>query len=276
MLSNLDALFREVNGYKLTARIPVAIKGHNLKGKNELPLISQSVANAVATVAWAISSPKGQQNIQQTIERSVNRKFMPFINAMARSNKNSFHHLYEWDKAGVTSARLFDLKIPQSSRGKANFSMKVSFRPSKTLVPLTTAQSTPNPITGAVVQRKHIFYNKAMVMEYGLQVIVRPKSAKNLAFDSTSTTNITESGLVFTSKPIMIDYKARPTYHALQTTISTFFSGYGGKEISDGVRNYSRAATVGARKASHLIKVSVPSDAYANSIAKKITEGLFV
>jgi hypothetical protein len=271
----MDALFAEANKYKLTVPTPVAIEGKMLRGKNELPLISQSVANAITTVAWGLSSPRGQANIQKSIERSVNRKYLPYMNSIARANSKSMHHLYEWNKIGQTSARLFDLSVPASSRGKASFSMKVTFRPSKSLVPLTEAQMTPNPFTGAVVQKKHIFFNKAMVMEYGESVTIRPKFSKYLAFDTPANAPYRSlSGLTFTSKPININYSMRPNFHGLQMATASFFNGVGGIDAGEAAHEYSRKVTRGAQKSAHMISVSVPSDAYAKTIANRVTNAL--
>jgi len=272
-MSTMDALFAEINSIPLTTKVPVVIKGKTLKGRNELPLMSQAIANAVATTVWGISSPRGQSNIQKTIERSVNRKFLPYVNAISLANKKSMHHLYEWNKVGQTSARLFNLVIPATSRGKANFTMRVDFKPSKTLVPLTQAQSTPGP-NGRVVEKKHVFYNKAMVMEYGQTVVVRPKNTKYMAFDNPPGTTSTLSGLTFTSRPVTIKYAQRQTYHGLQNTITSFFSGYGNRSITEDVTAYTRRLTRAAGKTTHMIKVAVPSDAYAHSVASKVTNAM--
>jgi hypothetical protein len=221
-----------------------------------------------------MASPRGQQNIQQSIENSVKRKFLPYMNAMARSNRKSMHHAYEWNKVGQTSARLFDLKIPSSSRGKTNFSMKLEFRPSRSLVPLTEAQREPNPVTGAVVQQTHIFWNKAMVMEYGQTVTVRPIKARYMAFDNPPGARQTNSGLTFSRLPINIDYSQRPSYHGIETALSAFFKGVGSREAGDAVQTYGRQVRRGAEKAAHMLTISTPSDAYAHSVASRITQAM--
>lgn len=273
-MTDMDALFSQINKYPLTVKVPVTTRSKKVTVRNEMPLISQSVANAVATVAWGIASPRGQANIQRSIENSVKRKFLPYVNAMARANRKSLHHVYEWNKTGITSARLFDLAIPSSSRGKANFSMKLEFRPSKSLVPLTEAQRRPNPYTGAVVEQRHIFYNKAMVMEYGQSVTIRPIQAKYMAFDNPPGARQTESGLTFSRLPITINYAERPTYHGLEMAIKSFFNGIGGRDAGQAVENYGKQVRRGAEKASHMISVSVPSDAYAHSVASKVTNAM--
>lgn len=274
-MDELDTIFAQINKYPLTVKSGTRIQGRSLRGKNELPLISQSVANAIATVAWGLSSPKGQSTIQKTLETSVNRKFFPYLNGMARGNRKSLHHIYEWEKVGQTSARLFDLKIPAASRGKASFSMRVEFRPSKSLVPLTAAQADPGP-SGAVVSKRYVFYNKAMVMEYGQRVTIRPLGDNFMAFDTPPGLRETATGLTFTKRPIQMNYAELPTYHGLEKVMTAFFQSMGAKNATESVGRYSRKVNQAAERASHMISVSTPSDAYARAVASKMTNSLAV
>jgi len=148
--------------------------------------------------------------------------------------------------------------------------MVVNFRPSKSLVPLTEAQMTPGP-SGKTVTSRHVFYNKAMVMEYGHQVTIRPKGARALAFDNPSTIG---EGLYFTKAPVVVNYSDKPTFQGLQMAVSGFFSAYGKKETSDAVEQYGKKVSRAAGKAAHMINVSMPSDGYAQAVASRITEAL--
>jgi len=275
-VSTLDTMFQQINTFPLTAKVSTVVSGKTLHGVNQLPLISQSIANSVATVAWGISSPQGQYNIQRTIETSVKRRFLPYVNSMARNNKKGLHHLYEWNQVGNTSARLFDLKIPTTSRGKANFSMQTVFRQSKRLVPLTEAQATPGP-TGQVVKKVHRFFNKAMVMEFGETVHIRPLGARAMAFDDNSEgrkwgKSFTErGGLIFSRGEVVINYTERPTYHGLSNVVSSYFRTSGGASISTDVRRYFHRVAKSASGASHMINIVMPSDAYAKQIAAQYT-----
>lgn len=271
---DLDALYAEINKYPLTVRAGTRTTTRNVKIKNELPLISQSIANAILTTAWGIASPHGQANIQKTIENSVKRKFLPYMNAYSQANRRGMHHMYEWGKVGNSSARLFDLVIPASSRGRANFTMRLTYRPSKSLVPLTEAQATPNPNTGAVVEQRHIFYNKAMVMENGLSVTVRPQKAKFMAFDNPPGSPPTLTGLTFTSKPVTIDYTKLPTYHGMDKALRMFFQGPGARDAADSVQRYGRSVRKAAERSTHMINVVTPSDGYARSVASSISSSL--
>jgi len=94
-----------------------------------------------------------------------------FMDMQARSKPKSFHHVYEWGKVGQSDSRLFT--INRSKQNGFNFVLGYDFKLSTTTVP----EKGKNP-------KKYVFKNKAMVMEYAEQVIVRPKNPKaGLSFD---------------------------------------------------------------------------------------------
>ena len=94
-----------------------------------------------------------------------------FVDMQARSRPKSFHHVYEWGKVGQSDARLFN--INKTKQEGFDFIFGYDFKLSKTSVP--EKGKTP---------KNYVFKNKAMVMEYGQQVIIRPKNPKTrLAFD---------------------------------------------------------------------------------------------
>ena len=101
-----------------------------------------------------------------------------YIDAMARSNPQSLHHVYEWSKTGSRDARLFDVQYRITNLG---LSIDSNFRQS------TSVQS------GSYEP----FYNKAKIMENGIPVVIRPKKNSVLRFYEGGET-------VFTSKPVTV------------------------------------------------------------------------
>ena len=94
-----------------------------------------------------------------------------FVDMQARSKPKSFHHVYEWGNIGQTNSRLFD--ITKSKQSGFDFTVGYDFKLSNTTVP----EKGLHP-------KNYVFKNKAFVMEYGQQVIVRPKNPKTgLSFD---------------------------------------------------------------------------------------------
>lgn len=94
-------------------------------------------------------------------------KFVKTTNMYARSNKNAFHHVYEWQEVGRESGRLFRIIKRSGSAGAATIYTR--FNNSKKQAPIAPALRNPGP-TGAVVKRSGVFKDKANVMESGKPV----------------------------------------------------------------------------------------------------------
>lgn len=94
-------------------------------------------------------------------------KFVKTTNMYARSNKNAFHHVYEWEETGRESGRLFRIIKRNASSGAATIYTR--FNNSKKQAPIASALKKPGP-TGAVVKRSGVFKDKAAVMESGTPV----------------------------------------------------------------------------------------------------------
>lgn len=128
---------------------------------------------------------KNSQNkmlIEKGAANLVAEYFMRLVDAKARANRESLHHVYEWGEEGNSNARLFKKKI---SPGTAGTVISFNFIKSK----------KPN-FNG------HIFYNKAAVMESGQTVTIKPKNSKVLVYQIN---NGTSGELMVTSKPSVVN-----------------------------------------------------------------------
>mgnify|MGYP000043808466 CR=1 FL=1 len=99
------------------------------------------------------------------MNKVVDERLIPdgeYIDALARTRPKSLHHVYEWNKAGNKSSRLF--KLNKLSENGLSFRVNYEFKPSRSLVPSETSR------------RRHMFINKAEVMERGLPLTIRPKN----------------------------------------------------------------------------------------------------
>lgn len=94
-------------------------------------------------------------------------KFVKTTNMYARSNKNSFHHVYEWQETGKESGRLFRIIKRNASSGSAMIYTK--FNNSKKMAPIAPILRVPG-IDGSYVRRSGIFREKASIMESGQPV----------------------------------------------------------------------------------------------------------
>jgi hypothetical protein len=112
--------------------------------------------------------------------------FGNYIDALARSKPKSLHHVYEWKKTGNKTARLFKLnKIAQDG---LSFKIDYEFLPSRSMVPASANK------------RRHMFINKASVMEAGNPLVIRPKNAQRLVFEVDGETVFMPKGKSVTVK----------------------------------------------------------------------------
>lgn len=165
----------------------------NMAGTPGLVLKDSTVAQISAAIYYQaqvvskITTNKQFQNkFQSIIFNQLEKDFGLYIDAKARTSPKTLHHVYEWNKVGNPSARLFKLNIIEKN-GLA-FSVTSSFLLSKSTV--------PNNIS----KRTHVFANKASVMEAGMPLTIRPRSAERLVFES-------DTGIVFMPKGASVTVK---------------------------------------------------------------------
>lgn len=94
-------------------------------------------------------------------------KFVKQTNMMARSVKKSFHHVYEWNKVGNETGRLF--RVLKKQEGGGNASIYYKFNNSKAASPIAAQLKVPGK-TGKSVLKSGVFKRKAEVMESGKSV----------------------------------------------------------------------------------------------------------
>lgn len=128
-------------------------------------------ANVVAKIT---NSKKFKDEFKKIIFTQIEKDFGAHIDAQARTKPKSFHHVYEWKKTGTKTGRLF--KLTSIVGNDISFKIKYEFIPSKTMVP------APEGI------RRHVFINKAAVMEAGMPLKIAPRHSKRLVFESNGIT----------------------------------------------------------------------------------------
>jgi hypothetical protein len=125
-----------------------------------------------ANVSAKLTTNKSFQNLfKKTIFNQINSDFGMFIDSQARTKPKSLHHVYEWDKTGKVDARLFKLNRIDSTG--LSFRINYEFKLSKASVPTKNRQQ----------KSRYVFANKASIMEKGMPIIIRPKSAERLVFE---------------------------------------------------------------------------------------------
>ena len=124
-----------------------------------------------------------------------------YIDARARSNPAVLHHVYEWDRVGNESARLFEINS-SVSKNVINFTGK--FLPSKTI---SSESSEP-------------FTDKANVMENAIAITIEPRNSDVLAFEA-------DGEMVFTRNSIYIEHPGGDEVAgSFGEVIDDFFTSY--------------------------------------------------
>ena len=118
---------------------------------------------------------KGKTSFLKTLGQATITSMAQYVDAQARSNPSALHHIYEWNRAGSPSARLFDLQYTISNLG---LSIGGTFSQSRTV---KDDSNVP-------------FYDKAKIMENGIPVTITPKK-RVLAFEVGGRTVFTPNSV---------------------------------------------------------------------------------
>jgi hypothetical protein len=147
------------------------------KPSSKYPIQETLVAQVSAVIYYKsmvmselTTSKSFKAKFNKVIFDQINEDFGSYIDAQARTKPKSLHHVYEWKKTGMKEARLFNLNKIDS--GELGFGVSYKFNQSKTAVP------------NKYSKRKNVFKNKAEIMEKGITVVVSPRFAERLVFDS--------------------------------------------------------------------------------------------
>lgn len=124
-----------------------------------------------------------------------------YIDAIARSNPESLHHVYEWYKTGDRNSRLFDIQYKITNLG---ISIDSTFKQSRSI-----QSGSYEP-----------FYNKAKIMEDRIPVVIRPKGNNPLVFEDNGAT-------VFTKKTIINQFPGgQDVQGSYEKTFDDFMTRY--------------------------------------------------
>lgn len=176
------------------------------------------------------AQPNFNKELSVFIEEALNK----YIDAKARANPQSLHHVYEWDMVGSPSGRLFNFTTTHSQ----NFitfvaNLKQSTKPSR---------NSTEP-----------FRDKAEIMEKQITVTIEPKDSNFLVFEDDGET-------VFTSDAVVIETPGGSAVGgSFERVVRDFFNNYltvgllKGSGLFDKLRyakEYSRRFSQGAKSGS--------------------------
>lgn len=153
-------------------------------------------------------SKSNKQLIEAGAAKLVLRYFEHLIDAKARSNPSSLHHVYEFDMAGDKNARLFKGSVNPSPAGAIiNFSFINAKQPNR---------------------NGYMFYKKAEVMESGQTVTIAPKTSKYLTY------RLRDGRFIKTQKPSVVNNPGGP----VAGNFAAEFSQFNGKIAQKVLREF--------------------------------------
>jgi hypothetical protein len=150
--------------------------------------ISAFLYYEAAVLSKLTSNAEFKALFKSTIFNQIEKDFGQYIDSQARTKPTSLHHVYEWNKVGSPTARLFNLRMVDT--GGLSFRITRDFKVSKSAVPSKNKKQ----------KRRYVFANKASVMEEGMPVVIRPQSAERLVFEMDGRTVFMPKGTSVTVK----------------------------------------------------------------------------
>lgn len=149
-------------------RLMVKSKGGVIK-ESLVAQISAYVYYNVQVISKLTSNAAFKNKFKEVIFNQIEKDFGDFVDSQARVKPRSLHHVYEWKQSGNPEFRLF--KLNKLDTGGLTFSISYEFLPSKSF-----ASREGN--------RRHVFINKASVMEEGMPLKIAPRYSKRLVFET--------------------------------------------------------------------------------------------
>lgn len=170
MESNI-ALIRVASGFE---KLMVGGKGNVVLKDSNVAQISAALYYQANVIAKLTNNKRFKEVFKKTIYSQIMEDFNNYIDAKARTSPKSLHHVYEWKKTGNKNARLFSLTMIDGQG--ISFKIGYEFKDSKSFVPTSRGR------------RKHVFKNKASIMEAGQPLTISPRTSQRLVFESNGET----------------------------------------------------------------------------------------
>lgn len=155
-------------------RLMAGNKGDTLRDSTVAQISAYVYYNA-QVISKLASNKQFQSKFSKVIFEQIDKDFGEYMDSLARSRPKSLHHVYEWKRTGNKTARLFQIKL--LSQDGLSFKIGYSFKPSKSFVPSNNKS-----------RRRHVFVDKANIMEKGIPLTVSPRYADRLVFESNGAT----------------------------------------------------------------------------------------
>lgn len=215
-------------------KLMVGSKGGVLKDSIVAQISAYAYYNT-EVMANLMSNSGFKRKFNSVIFNQIEEDFGNYVDAKARSSKRSLHHVYEWDRTGSKGARLF--KLNKKDTEGISFQISYNFLPSKSFA---KGES----------KRRHVFINKASVMEEGMPLKISPKYAERLVFE-------TNGYKVFMPKGKSVTVKRPGGSGVKNSFVMTYSHFFKGNLVNESIK---RSGFQNIFKSSMARALSVPQD----------------
>ena len=171
-----------------------------------------------AVISKLTTNAEFKNLFKTTIFNQIEKDFGQYVDAQARVKPKSLHHVYEWNKTGNPTARLFNLYLIDSEG--LSFRIGRDFKISKSAVPTRNKKQ----------KKRYVFANKASVMEEGIPIVIRPRSAERLVFELDGAT-------VFMPKGTSVTVKRPGGKAATNQFALTYGRFFGGQLVNSSIKS---------------------------------------
>lgn len=234
--------------------------------KADLGKIGQA-AKTINTVGIVVSKSTNVSTALKVAHTVVTNEFVMHMARTSVTNPEALGHMYEWGRIGDPNARLWKHVLRGAGKNRQS---RFEFKASKSVVPV-------DPKLAEVgVEKRHIFYWKAPILEYGLQVRIEPKVAKALVYLNKETRNpsitkfsgFVKNGIVYRKSPVTIQRAGNKLMWGAFTKEYTewFNSSEPSKVLETKLKRALRNAITNTTRA-ELAKINKQKDAVQNKLS---------
>ncbi len=150
-------------------------------------------------------------------------EFTEYMSVVSAAQPSRLHHVYEWGQVGDPTAKLWEDKL---IGGGNNRTATFTWKASKQIVPVR------DDFREKGVKAIHVFVWKAPVMEYGKDIVIRPKRGKFIAYFTGPTDPETKYKMQVTSNPITVtDPGGKLTKGSFTREYVSWWSGAGAQAV---------------------------------------------
>jgi hypothetical protein len=134
--------------------------------KASIDALNREIDLKVKAIGY-MTQPDFLNEVSRAVFVILGERFMLATDRFSATNPKRMHHIYEWNRVGNPSARLFVLNRLSMMNG--SMTVNVTFKESRTPVPIDPELLVPGK-TGKIVNRRNVFRDKAVIMEEGRSV----------------------------------------------------------------------------------------------------------